>query len=210
LAGDPAHVHAPIGGEGLNLGIGDAFNLGWKLAATVNRWAPETLLDTYTMERHPIGASALRWASAQVALMAPKRGALTRTPVIAELMETRDRVTYLAKKIAGVGQRYDLPGDHPLVGASAPDLEFADGSRLGQYCHCGRPLLFNFGDDSRTSMLAARWRNRLSVITTRPKHTSELTALFVRPDGVVAWAANEQMNTDDAAANLTRWIGNSD
>ena len=210
LAGDAAHVHAPIGGEGLNVGIGDAFNLGWKLAATVNQSAPETLLDTYTIERHPIGAEAIRWATAQVALMGPKHRELTRSSVMAELIGTGDRATYLAKKIAGVLQRYDLPGDHPLIGASAPDLEFADGRRLGEYCHSGRALLFNLGDDSRISTLGARWRNRLNVINTRLKHTSDLTALFVRPDGVVAWAANKQIDPNDADAALSKWIGNGD
>jgi hypothetical protein len=142
--------------------------------------------------------------------MGPKHRELTRSSVMAELIGTRDRATYLAKKIAGVLQRYDLPGDHPLIGASAPDLEFADGRRLGEYCHSGRALLFNLGDDGRISTLGARWRNRLNVINTRLKHTSDLTALFVRPDGVVAWAANKQIDPNDADAALSKWIGNSD
>jgi 2-polyprenyl-6-methoxyphenol hydroxylase-like FAD-dependent oxidoreductase len=210
LAGDAAHVLAPIGGQGLNLGIGDAINLGWKLGATVNGWAPETLLDTYTTERHPIGAWALKWTRAQVALMGPKRRGLTLTPVIADIMGGPGGATSLAKKISGVWQGYDLPGDHPLIGRSAPDLEFEDGRRLGEYCHDARALLFDFGDNARISALGARWRDRLSVITTRLKESSDLTTLFVRPDGFVAWAANGELDLDHATSALSTWLGNSD
>jgi 2-polyprenyl-6-methoxyphenol hydroxylase-like FAD-dependent oxidoreductase len=209
LAGDAAHVHAPIGGQGLNLGIGDAINLGWKLAATVKGWAPETLLDTYTTERHPIGAWALQWTRALVALMDPKRRGLALTPAIGDLIGTGGGATNLAKKISGVGQRYDLPGDHPLIGRSAPDLEFEDGTRLGEYCHDARALLFHFGDDARIGRLGARWRDRLSVITTRLKESSDLTTLFVRPDAFVAWAANGEVDLDRAASALATWLGNS-
>jgi 2-polyprenyl-6-methoxyphenol hydroxylase-like FAD-dependent oxidoreductase len=210
LAGDAAHVLAPIGGQGLNLGIGDAINLGWKLGATVNGWAPETLLDTYTTERHPIGAWALKWTKAQVALMRPKRRGLALTSVIADIMGGPGGATSLAKKISGVWQRYDLPRDHPLIGQSAPDLEFEDGRRLGEYCHDARALLFDFGDNARIRALGARWRDRLSVITTRLKESSDLTTLFVRPDGFVAWAANGEFDLDHAASALSKWLGNSD
>jgi 2-polyprenyl-6-methoxyphenol hydroxylase-like FAD-dependent oxidoreductase len=210
LAGDAAHVHAPIGGEGLNVGIGDAINLGWKLAGTVNGWAPERLLDTYTTERHPIGASAIEWASAQVALMGPKHRDGTRASVIADLLRTGDRATYLAKRVSGIWQRYDLPGDHPFIGKSAPDLEFADGTRLGDWCHSGRGLLFSFADDARISTLGTHWRNRLDVITIRPKKSSDLTALLVRPDGVVAWAADKEVDLNHAACALSTSLGNAD
>jgi len=209
LAGDAAHVFAPIGGEGLNLGIGDAVNLGWKLAATVNRWVPETVLDTYTTERHPIGAAALKWATAQVALMGPKRYRRTHIPSMADLIGGGRGATSLAKRISGVWQRYELPGDHPLTGRSAPDLEFEDGSRLGQYCHDGRALLFNFVDDLRISTLGARWRGRLNIVTRRLKENSDLTAFFVRPDGFVAWATNGQPDLDRAASALSTWLGKS-
>jgi 2-polyprenyl-6-methoxyphenol hydroxylase-like FAD-dependent oxidoreductase len=210
LAGDAAHVFAPIGGEGLNLGIGDAVNLGWKLAATVNRWAPETLLDTYTTERHPIGAWALKWATAQVALMGPKHHRRARISVMADLIGGGGRATSLAKKISGVWQRYDLPGDHPLVGRSAPDLEFEDGRKLGEHGRDGSALLFDFVDDARISTLGERWRGRLNIITTRLKENSDLTALFVRPDGFVAWATNGQPDLDCAASVLSTWLGTSE
>jgi len=210
LAGDAAHVFAPIGGEGLNLGIGDAVNLGWKLAATVNRWAPETLLDTYTTERQPIGAWALNWATAQVALMGPKHHRRARISVMANLIGGGGRATSLAKRISGVWQRYDLPGDHPLVGRSAPDLEFEDGRKLGELCRDGSALLFDFVDDARISTLGERWRGRLKIISTRLKENSDLTALFVRPDGFVAWATNGQPDLDRAASALSTWLGNSE
>jgi 2-polyprenyl-6-methoxyphenol hydroxylase-like FAD-dependent oxidoreductase len=210
LAGDAAHVFAPIGGQGLNLGIGDVINLGWKLGATVKGWAPESLLDTYTTERHPIGAWALKWTRAQVALMRPKRRGLALTPLLAEIMGGPGGATSLAKKISGVWQRYDLPGDHSLIGRSAPDLEFEDGSRLGEYCHDARALLFDLGDDAGVRALGARWRGRLRVIATRLKENSDLTALFVRPDGFVAWAANGEPDLAHAASALSTWLGSSD
>ena len=113
LAGDAAHVHSPFGGQGLNLGIGDAANLGWKLAATVLGWAPEGLLDTYTTERHPIGAWVLDWTRAQVALMRPDPRARALREVVTDLTRTVTGTTYFAKKISGVWQRYDLHGRPP-------------------------------------------------------------------------------------------------
>jgi 2-polyprenyl-6-methoxyphenol hydroxylase-like FAD-dependent oxidoreductase len=207
LAGDAAHVLAPIGGQGLNLGIGDAINLGWKLGATVKGWAPGALLDTYTTERHPIGAWALQWTRALVALMGSKRRAFALTPLTADVIGGSLGATSLAKKISGVWQRYDLPGEHPLIGRSAPDLEFENGRRLGEYCHDGRALLFNFNGDARTSALGARWRDRLNIVTIRLKENSDLTALFVRPDGFVAWAAIGQLDLDHAASALSTWLG---
>jgi 2-polyprenyl-6-methoxyphenol hydroxylase-like FAD-dependent oxidoreductase len=209
LAGDAAHVLAPIGGQGLNLGIGDAINLGWKLGAMVKGWAPETLLASYTTERHPIGAWALQWTRALVALMGPKRRNLALTSLIADVIGGPGGATSLAKKITGVWQRYDLPGGHPLVGRSAPDLEFEDGRRLGEYCHEGRALLFNLTGDTQISALGVNWRDRLNVITAKLKENSDLSALFVRPDGFVAWASNGQPDLDLAASALSTWLGKS-
>jgi 2-polyprenyl-6-methoxyphenol hydroxylase-like FAD-dependent oxidoreductase len=207
LAGDAAHVHSPFGGQGLNLGIGDAMNLGWKLAATVKGWAPEGLLDTYTAERHPIGAWALEWTRAQVALMRPRRHELALTAVVEDLIRTREGATYFAKKISGVWQRYQLPGDHTLIGRSAPDFEFEDGSRLGEYCRDGRALLFDFADDNCVGQLGAQWGERLRVVRARLKEGSGPTALFVRPDGCVAWASSGVRDLDAAGAALTEWLG---
>jgi hypothetical protein len=131
LAGDAAHVHSPLGGQGLNLGIGDAMNLGWKLAAVIKGWTPDSLLDTYTDERHPIGAWALEWTRAQVAILRPEPHARAMAAIVRDLIQTPAGATYFAQKIAGIWPRYNLPGDHPVIGRSAPDLEFEDGTRLG-------------------------------------------------------------------------------
>ncbi|GAA3076849.1 hypothetical protein GCM10020000_72910 [Streptomyces olivoverticillatus] len=143
LAGDAAHVHSPFGGQGLNLGIGDAMNLGWKLAATVRGSAPEGLLDTYTAERHPIGAWVLEWTRAQVALMRPEPHARALRAVVGDLTETVTGTTYFVKKISGVLHHYDLPGGHPLTGRSAPDLPLADGTRTADHLHDGKALLLD-------------------------------------------------------------------
>ncbi|NUR90484.1 MAG: FAD-dependent oxidoreductase [Nonomuraea sp.] len=182
LAGDAAHVHSPFGGQGLNLGIGDAVNLGWKLAAVVRGRADDALLDTYTAERHPIGAWVLEWTRAQVLIMKPEPHSRALRSVVSDLLETVEGTTYFVKRLSGVWQRYDLPGDHPLVGASAPDLELADGTRLGDHLHEGRGLLLDLGagvDDPRVPVLVAK-----------PTDTRDFKALLVRPDGIVAWAGD--------------------
>ncbi|WP_345124220.1 FAD-dependent oxidoreductase [Dactylosporangium darangshiense] len=188
LAGDAAHVHSPFGGQGLNLGIGDAMNLGWKLAATVRGWAPAGLLDTYTAERHPIGAWVLDWTRAQIAIMRPDRHARALRRVLADLAGTTDGATYLATRISGVWQGYDLPGDHPLTGRTAPDLELSDGTRLADRLHGGKALLLNAKADG--------YEDRLTHAT-----AEGAPRMLVRPDGYVAWASD----TEDA--DLAPWLG---
>jgi 2-polyprenyl-6-methoxyphenol hydroxylase-like FAD-dependent oxidoreductase len=207
LAGDAAHVHSPFGGQGLNLGIGDAMNLGWKLAATVNGFAPEGLLDTYTTERHPLGAWAVEWTRAQVALLRPKPHEQALYGIVKDLIATRQGTTYFAKKISGAWQRYGLPGRHPLIGRSAPDLEFEDGSRLGEYTREGRALLFNLADNAELAAFGARWGERLRVVTKRTRGASPLAALFVRPDGCVAWACNDQADVAEGYVAVSSWLG---
>ena len=207
LAGDAAHVHSPFGGQGLNLGIGDAINLGWKLAATVKGWVPETLLDTYTKERHPIGAWALEWTRAQVALMRPRPHENALAVIVRDLIGTREGSTYFAKKISGVWQRYELPGYHPLIGRSAPDLEFADGTRLGEHLADGRALLIDITSDNRICELAGNWGEKVKTVRVPIKADSSLRGLFVRPDGCVAWAANGHACLDDLATVLAEWLG---
>ncbi|MEU7161993.1 FAD-dependent oxidoreductase [Streptomyces chrestomyceticus] len=193
LAGDAAHVHSPFGGQGLNLGIGDAMNLGWKLAATIHGHAPEGLLDTYTAERHPIGAWVLEWTRAQIAMMRPEPHARALREVVRDLIGTVTGTTYFVKKISGVWQGYDLPGDHPLTGRSAPDLELADGSRLAGHLRDGQGLLLVLTDDPETVRQAAEYASgyagRVRVVTGRCPSRPELTGLLVRPDGITAWAA---------------------
>jgi 2-polyprenyl-6-methoxyphenol hydroxylase-like FAD-dependent oxidoreductase len=129
LAGDAAHIHSPLGGQGLNLGLGDAMNLGWKLAATIRGDAPAGLLDSYSSERHPVGTQVLDWSRAQVALMRPTRSSRALEAIIRDLIDTRDGATYFAERVWGISLRYDLGGSHPLVGRSAPDFEWSMGRR---------------------------------------------------------------------------------
>jgi hypothetical protein len=206
LAGDAAHVHSPFGGQGLNLGLGDAVNLGWKLAATVRGWAPEGLLDTYTAERHPIGAWVLDWTRAQIALMRPDPHARALREVVTQLTETVAGTTHFVKKISGVWQRYDLPGDHPLVGGSAPDLELADGSRLADHLHGGGALLLDPAGELRVPV--SGYDDRLRVVAEDLPGRAGLAGLLVRPDGVVAWAADTgQVDFGALGAALSAWLG---
>ncbi|WP_416975588.1 FAD-dependent monooxygenase [Streptomyces sp. 4F14] len=211
LAGDAAHVHSPFGGQGLNLGIGDAVNLGWKLAAVVRGWAPPGLLDSYTAERHPIGAWVLDWTRAQIALMRPESHARALREVLTDLTRTVDGTTYLVKKISGVWQRYDLPGDHPLVGGSAPDLELADGTRLADHLHTARGLLLDLADDPKLRARAQGYDDRLTVLTAACPARPGLAALLVRPDGFTAWATDADGDAGEggepAEAALERWFG---
>jgi len=178
LAGDAAHVHSPLGGQGLNTGIGDAMNLGWKLAATIKGWAPDGLLDTYTEERHPIGEWALNWTRAQVAIMRPDPHARAIASVIRDLMQTKDATTYFVGKMSGMVMRYSRPGDHPLIGCSAPDFEFEDGARLGDLLHDGKGLLLNFSQATELHTLGQTRKERLRYLSTRVKDDQGLTAVF--------------------------------
>jgi 2-polyprenyl-6-methoxyphenol hydroxylase-like FAD-dependent oxidoreductase len=191
LAGDAAHVHSPFGGQGLGLGIGDAVNLGWKLAATVQGRAPEGLLDTYTRERRPVADRVLDWTRAQVALMRPDVRTRALQKVVGDLLATPDGATYVAKQLSGLLHRYDLGGGHPLVGAGAPDVALADGTRLGEHCHDGRPLLLDLADSAAVREVGAAWGGCVHVVTAKPAEQTPLTGLLVRPDGHVAWAAED-------------------
>ncbi|NEK55522.1 FAD-dependent oxidoreductase, partial [Rhizobium leguminosarum] len=145
------------GGQGLNLGLGDAMNLGWKLAATIRGDAPDGLLDSYICERHPVGAEILDWSRAQVALMRPSRSSRALEAIIRDLIDTRDGATYFAERVWGVSLRYDLGGSHPLVGRSAPDFELADGTKLGDHLREGKGLLLDFDAGAPLQALAGRW-----------------------------------------------------
>ncbi len=158
LAGDAAHMHSPLGGQGLNLGIGDAMNLGWKLAAVARGKADEALLDSYQAERHPVGAKVLDWSRAQVALMRPGAGSRALAAIMADLAGTRDGATYLAERIWGVSQQLDLDGDHPLVGRSAPDFRLVDGRRLGELLRAGQGALLVFDPASSPPQHGQRWQ----------------------------------------------------
>ncbi|OBQ73287.1 FAD-dependent monooxygenase [Mesorhizobium erdmanii] len=210
LAGDAAHIHSPLGGQGLNLGLGDATNLGWKLAATIRGDAPAGLLDSYFDERHPVGAQILDWSRAQVALMRPNRGSRALEAIIRDLIDTRDGATYFAERVWGVTLRYDLGGSHPLVGRSAPDFELADGTRLGERLRSGQGLLLDFDAHPPLRALVNRWGGRISYVAENAKDRLGLSALLVRPDGVVAWAADAEPDLEGSAEAASKWFGERD
>jgi 2-polyprenyl-6-methoxyphenol hydroxylase-like FAD-dependent oxidoreductase len=210
LAGDAAHVHSPFGGQGLNLGVGDAVNLGWKLAAVVAGWAGEDLLDTYTAERHPLGARVLDWTRAQVALMRgdPKTAALR--DVVTELLGTRAPMTTVVKRVTGLDQRLELggPDAHRLVGRTVGDLALGDGTRLAEVGHDGVFLLLDRTPDGALARLAAGWPDRVRAVT--DPSVEAPAGVIVRPDGVVAWAVDDACGLDAleaAEAALRRWAG---
>jgi 2-polyprenyl-6-methoxyphenol hydroxylase-like FAD-dependent oxidoreductase len=209
LAGDAAHVHSPFGGQGMNLGIGDAMNLGWKLAATIKGWAPENLLDTYTDERHPIGAWALEWTRAQVSLLRPEPHARAMAAIVRDLIDTRAGATYFAQKISGTWLHYNLPGDHPLIGRGAPDFEFEDGTRLGSLLHTGTALLLDFNSSEALQTLTKSWAGRVNYVSNKAKNNLGLSALLVRPDGFVAWASDGEPVIPEVREAMTRWFGNT-
>ncbi|MEU0504209.1 FAD-dependent monooxygenase [Nocardia sp. NPDC005998] len=206
LAGDAAHVHSPFGGQGLNLGIGDAVNLGWKLAAVVRGDANETLLDTYTTERHPVGAWVLEWTRAQIPLMRLDQRSRALRGVMTDLLATRDGATAIFKKISGVLHRYDLGTGHDLIGAVTPDIELSDGSRLGAHCTDGRAILLDLTDSQDLRAIAAPWSDAVRIVTAKPVAPRELSALLIRPDGYVAWAADSGVHAGLLEA-LRRWFG---
>ncbi|KAF3058719.1 Anhydrotetracycline monooxygenase [Daldinia childiae] len=199
LAGDAAHIHSPLGGQGLNLGLGDAVNLGWKLAATVrasrSRYGPVdlSLLDTYEQERRPFAAWVLEWTRAQVTVLKPGPHGAALRQLVSDLIDTDDGHNLFLGRVWGLSQRHDLGDPHPLVGASAPDFEFSDGSRLGPKLEGARGLIVDFGDDVRLKKLAGGDQLGLS-------------ALLVRPDGIVAWVTEESLDIEGAKAALARWF----
>jgi 2-polyprenyl-6-methoxyphenol hydroxylase-like FAD-dependent oxidoreductase len=206
LAGDAAHVHSPLGGQGLNLGLGDALNLGWKLAATHRGDAPEGLLDTYTSERHPVGARILDWTRAQVASMRPDRDSRALQAVLRDLIGTRDGATYFAERVWGVSLRYDLGEEHPLVGRSCPDFELEDGTRVGTRLRDGNGLLLDFGRHASLRALDGVWGDRVRYVASDAKDRLGLSALLVRPDGFVAWASDTTPRPEGVTRAATRWF----
>jgi 2-polyprenyl-6-methoxyphenol hydroxylase-like FAD-dependent oxidoreductase len=209
LAGDAAHVHSPFGGQGMNTGLGDAMNLGWKLAATIKGWSPDDLLDTYTTERHPIGEWVLNWTRAQVAIIRPEPHARAIAAVIRDLIATKDGTNYFVDKISGVSTQYDLGEGHPLVGRSAPDFELEDGIRLGVLLRDGRGLLLDFTANESLKALCEGRQDRLRYIRSHAKDEKGLVALLVRPDGFVAWATDTKLENAAAAESVKRWFGDT-
>ncbi|NML64755.1 FAD-dependent oxidoreductase [Hymenobacter sp. RP-2-7] len=207
LAGDAAHIHAPLGGQGLNLGLGDALNLGWKLAATLHGHAPAGLLDSYYTERYPLGAQVLDWARAQVALMRPTPAARALHAIVRDLLATRDGATYVAGRVWGITTHYDLGGAHPLVGYSAPNFELADGPTLGELLRAGRGILLDFEGTAARETWASAYGDQLQYVAGRAKDQLGLGAVLLRPDGIVAWATDHGADNHQLSAAAARWFG---
>ncbi len=205
LAGDAAHIHAPLGGQGLNLGLGDAMNLGWKLAATIQNNAPEGLLDSYDTERHPIGAQVLDWSRAQVAIMRPGPHARALNAIVRDLMNTRDGATYFAGRVWGIFTHYNLGGGHPLVGHSVPNFEFEDGSGIGELMH-GQGILLDFEMNTPLKTLASEYGDRIEYISGSVKDRLGLSAVLIRPDGIIAWASDNDPDCSELQKAAARWF----
>jgi 2-polyprenyl-6-methoxyphenol hydroxylase-like FAD-dependent oxidoreductase len=215
LAGDAAHVHAPTGGQGLNTGVQDAVNLGWKLAQVVKRTSPDSLLDTYHAERHPVAARVLRNTMAQMALLRSDERTKALHDIMAEILRMDEPRRRLAGEISGLDIHYDLGEGHPLLGRRIPDLDLntADGPlRVFTLLHNARPVLLNLGEPG--SVPVGAWADRVQAIDADYVGAWELpvlgavtapTAVLIRPDGYVAWVGDqEQSGLADA---LTTWFG---
>jgi 2-polyprenyl-6-methoxyphenol hydroxylase-like FAD-dependent oxidoreductase len=198
LAGDAAHVHPPLGGQGLNLGIQDAFNLGWKLAAEVNGWAPEGLLDSYHTERHPVADDVLNNTRAQAELMSTGPGPQAVRRLVAELMDFEDVNRYLIEKITATGIRYDFGQDNELLGRRMPDIGMKQG-RLYELMHGGRGLLL----DQTGRLSIAGWVDRVDHIVDASEEL-DVPAALLRPDGHIAWVGDDQQDLLD---RLPQWFG---
>jgi 2-polyprenyl-6-methoxyphenol hydroxylase-like FAD-dependent oxidoreductase len=198
LAGDAAHVHPPVGGQGLNLGIQDAFNLGWKLAAEVAGRAPEGLLDSYHAERHPVAADVLNNTRAQMELLSTEPGPQAVRRLLSQLMDFDEVNRYLIEKITAIGVRYDFGEGHELLGRRLRDLPLQSG-RLYELMHGGRGLLLD-----RTGRLSvAGWADRVDHVVDAGAEL-DVPAVLLRPDGHVAWAGEDQRELLD---RLPRWFG---
>ncbi len=206
LAGDAAHIHAPLGGQGLNLGLGDAMNLGWKLAATIHDNAPEDLLDSYYTERHPIGVQVLDWSRAQVAIMRPDPNARALNAIVRDLINTRDGATYFAGRVWGILTHYDLGDDHPLAGHSVPNFEIGDGTGIGALMHDGKGILLDFDNNTSLETLAGEYGDRIKYISGSPKDRLGLSALLIRPDGIIAWASDNNPDYNQLQKAVGRWF----
>ena len=215
LAGDAAHVHSPIGGQGLNTGVQDAVNLGWKLAQVVKRTSPESLLDTYHAERHPVAARVLRNTMAQVVLHRPDERSKAVRDTVAELLQMDEPRKRFGAMMSGLGIHYDLGEGHPLLGRRVPDLDLVTAGgplRVYRLLHNARPVLLNLDEPGGFDI--AGWADRVQRIDAKYIGAWELPALgvvtapkavLVRPDGYVAWVGDlTQVGLTDA---LTTWFG---
>ena len=213
LAGDAAHIHAPDGGQGLNIGMHDAMNLGWKLARVVQGIAPEALLDTYHAERHPVAARVLQLTMASVALRRLDERSKAARDIFGELLGTDETRKRMAGELSGLALRYDFGDGHPLLGRRMPDLDLATGDGpVSTYAllRAGQPLLLDFSEGEPIDLLG--WSDRVVVVKARAADAWELPvlgrvpappAVLVRPDGYVAWVG--EAGDRRLAEALERW-----
>jgi 3-(3-hydroxy-phenyl)propionate hydroxylase len=217
LAGDAAHVHPPLGGQGLNLGVQDAVNLGWKLARVVDGTSPVSLLDTYEAERHPVGARVLRGTMAQRALGATDERTGALHDLVAELLAMEEPRRFVAGMISGLDIRYDLGDGHPLRGRRMPDLDLrtADGpTTVFRLLHDARPLLLDLVGHGAADLRGAPGADRVRVVHGTHDGAWELPligrvepppAVLVRPDGHVAWTGD--VGDEGLGRAIDRWFG---
>jgi hypothetical protein len=184
-------------------------NLGWKLAATIHMKAPEGLLDSYYTERHPIGAQVFDWSRAQVAIMGPEPHARAPYAIISDLMTTRDGATYFAGRVRGINTQYNLGGDHPLVGRSVPNFELQDGSRIGELMHDGQGLLIDFSASKSLQPLVTQHAGNLRYVTGPARIELCITTALVLPDGIVAFATDDEPDPIEVTGAVNRWFSNS-
>ncbi len=217
LAGDAAHVHSPTGGQGLNTGVQDAVNLGWKLAQVVNQTSPESLLDTYHAERHPVAARVLKNTLAQTALLGRRDDRLDALrDTMSELLSMDEPRKRFAGMLSGLDIHYDLGEGHPLLGRRMPDLDLVTANgplRVFTLLHDARPVLLNLGEPGAFDITP--WANRVQRIDAKHVGRWELpvlgevsapTAVLIRPDGHVAWVGDQQTQAGLPDA-LTIWFG---
>ncbi len=218
LAGDAAHVHYPVGGQGLNIGVQDAVNLGWKLAQVVKKTSPESLLDTYHTERHPVAARVLRNTMAQVALLRTDDRTNALRDTVSELLSMDEPRKRFATEMSGLGIRYDLGEGHPLLGRRVPDLDLVTTNgplRVFTLLHDARPVLLNLGEPGGFDITP--WAHRVLTIDAKYAgdwevpalgHVAAPAAVLIRPDGYIAWVEDgADTGLRDA---LTTWFGPPD
>lgn len=213
LAGDAAHIHPPMGGQGLNIGVQDAVNLGWKLAQVIKRSSPDSLLDTYHTERHPVAARVLQNTLAQMALRRPDDRSKALGNIMSGLLRMDEPRRYLAAMMSGLDVHYDLGEGHPLLGGRMPDIDLVTANgpqRFFTLLHQARPVLLNLDEAGCLDT----WKNSVRVVDAQCAGTLDLpvpgtvaapAAVLVRPDGYVAWVGDQAQH--GLADALAAWVG---
>jgi hypothetical protein len=212
LVGDSAHVHAGIGGPGLNLGMQDVLNLGWKLAAEIKGWAPKGLLDTYQTERYPVGERVIMHTRAQVALLSPGPNITALRKIFEELLRNPQNTRLIGEMTSGSDVRYATSGEeeqpHRLAGRFMPNLSLQIGghtTKVAELMRKGRPVLLNLNENKVPETLYG-WSDRIDVVQAMT-HDDAVRAALIRPDGYVAWACDGPVRASGLKMALESWFG---